>query len=153
MAQIVRKRRHLLSQALVLALLPLAASAQEAASSSTKDLDAVTVTGSRIKRASVEGPAPVNVITAAQIQKEGFVSVYDALKTLTEATGTVEAASQWGSHTPNASGLNLRGMGPNRSLLLVNGRRVADYPLPYGGEPTSPTTATFPLPQSNASKC
>lgn len=94
MAQIVRKRRHLLSQALVLALLPLAASAQEAASSSTKDLDAVTVTGSRIKRASVEGPAPVNVITAAQIQKEGFVSVYDALKTLTEATGTVEAASQ-----------------------------------------------------------
>ncbi|QBL45214.1 hypothetical protein LBG_11725 [Stenotrophomonas maltophilia] len=134
MAQIVRKRRHLLSQALVLALLPLAASAQEAASSSTKDLDAVTVTGSRIKRASVEGPAPVNVITAAQIQKEGFVSVYDALKTLTEATGTVEAASQWGSHTPNASGLNLRGMGPNRSLLLVNGRRVADYPLPYGGE-------------------
>jgi outer membrane receptor protein involved in Fe transport len=25
-------------------------------------------------------------------------------------------------------------MGPNRSLLLVNGRRVADYPLPYGGE-------------------
>ncbi|PSD25329.1 hypothetical protein C7E17_27420, partial [Stenotrophomonas maltophilia] len=30
----------------------------------------------RIKRASVEGPAPVNVITAAQIQKEGFVSVY-----------------------------------------------------------------------------
>lgn len=73
MAQIVHKRRHLLSQALILALLPLAASAQEAASSSTKDLDAVTVTGSRIKRASVEGPAPVNVITAAQIQKEGFV--------------------------------------------------------------------------------
>ncbi|WP_163353382.1 hypothetical protein, partial [Escherichia coli] len=81
-AQSVRKRRHLLSQALVLALLPLAAGAQEAASSSTKDLDAVTVTGSRIKRAAVEGPAPVNVITAQQIQKEGFVSVYDALKTL-----------------------------------------------------------------------
>ncbi|MDW7603078.1 Plug domain-containing protein, partial [Stenotrophomonas maltophilia] len=134
MAQIVHKRRHLLSQALILALLPLAANAQQASSSSTKDLDAVTVTGSRIKRAAVEGPAPVNVITAQQIQKEGFVSVYDALKTLTEATGTVEAASQWGSHTPNASGLNLRGMGPNRSLLLVNGRRVADYPLPYGGE-------------------
>ena len=35
MAQIVRKRRHLLSQALVLALLPLAANAQEAPSSST----------------------------------------------------------------------------------------------------------------------
>ncbi|KAF1017324.1 MAG: Colicin I receptor [Stenotrophomonas maltophilia] len=76
----------------------------------------------------------MNIITAAQIQKEGFVTVYDMLTTLTEATGTVEAPSQWGSHTPNASGLNLRGMGPNRTLLLVNARRVADYPLPYGGE-------------------
>ena len=132
MAESRRLRRHLLSQALVLGLLPLAATAQE--TTDTQELDAVTVTGSRIKRASVEGPAPVNVITADQIQKEGFVTVYDVLTTLTEATGTVEADSQWGSHTPNASGLNLRGMGPNRTLLLVNGRRVADYPLPYGGE-------------------
>jgi len=136
MAQSTRYRRNVLTSALLLAMLPsLSVAAQEAASSdSTKELDTVTVTGSRIKRAQVEGPAPVNVITADQIKKEGFVTVYDVLTTLTEATGTVEADSQWGSHTPNASGLNLRGMGPNRTLLLVNGRRVADYPLPYGGE-------------------
>ncbi|MEQ9728917.1 TonB-dependent receptor plug domain-containing protein, partial [Pseudomonas sp. WHRI 8822A] len=45
-----------------------------------------------------------------------------------------EADTQWGSHTPNASPINLRDLGPGRTLLLVNGRRVADYPLPYGGE-------------------
>ncbi len=135
MAQSTRYRRKLLTHALLMALAPsLAATAQENDTGSTQQLDTVTVTGSRIKRAEVEGPAPVNILTADQIKKEGFVTVYDVLTTLTEATGTVEADSTWGSHTPNASGLNLRGMGPNRTLLLVNGRRVADYPLPYEGQ-------------------
>ncbi len=48
--------------------------------------------------------------------------------------GTVESDIQWGQHTLNASPLNLRNMGPGRSLLLINGRRVADYPLPYQGK-------------------
>ncbi|HVK50737.1 MAG TPA: TonB-dependent receptor plug domain-containing protein, partial [Pseudoxanthomonas sp.] len=138
MAESTRFRRNLLTSALLFALVPLSAAAQESTpsttSKSTQQLDTVTVTGSRIKRAEVEGPAPVNILTADQIKKEGFVTVYDVLTTLTEATGTVEADSTWGSHTPNASGLNLRGMGPNRTLLLVNGRRVADYPLPYEGQ-------------------
>lgn len=133
MSRAASARPHLLSQTILLALLPLCAQSQEIPGAA-QDLDAVTVTGSRIKRATVEGPAPVNVITGEQIRKEGFVTVHDMLATLTEATGTLEAASQWGSHTPAVSGLNLRGMGPNRTLLLVNGRRVADYPLPYGGE-------------------
>ena len=47
--------------------------------SQTATLDKVTVTGSRIKRAEVEGPAPVTVITAAEIEREGFATVYDAL--------------------------------------------------------------------------
>ena len=135
MAQSHRYRRNILSSALLLAMLPaLSVAAQEAAPESTKELDTVTVTGSRIKRAQVEGPAPVQVISADQIKKEGFTTVYDMLSTLNEAIGTVEADVQWGSHTPNASPLNLRNMGPGRSLLLVNGRRVADYPLPYGGQ-------------------
>ena len=135
MAQSHRYRRNLLTSALLLAMLPsLSVSAQEAASESTQELDTVTVTGSRIKRAQVEGPAPVQIISADQIKKEGFTTVYDMLSTLNEAIGTVESDVAWGSHTPNASPLNLRNMGPGRSLLLVNGRRVADYPLPYGGQ-------------------
>lgn len=35
---------------------------------------------------------------------------------------------------PNANIINLRGLGPGRSLVLINGRRVAEYPLPYGGQ-------------------
>ncbi|MBM7093443.1 TonB-dependent receptor plug domain-containing protein, partial [Streptomyces sp. S12] len=35
---------------------------------------------------------------------------------------------------PNGSPVNLRGLGPGRTLLLINGRRAADYPFPYNGQ-------------------
>ena len=38
-----------------------------------------------------------------------------------------------GGFTPNASVINLRGLGPGRTLLLINGRRANDYPFPYNG--------------------
>ncbi len=90
-------------------------------------LDTVSVTGSRIKRAAVEGPAPVTVITAEQIKKEGFATAYDALASLTEFTGQVQGQEGWGSAS-NSYPLNLRGMGPGRSLLLIDGHRAPDYP-------------------------
>jgi len=138
-----RYRPTALASALLLAMAaPFAASAQDApspepapsAAANATEIDKVTVTGSRIRRVETEGPLPVQIITDEQIRREGFVTVYDMLTTLNEAIGTVEADLQWGSHTPNASPINLRNMGPGRSLLLVNGRRVADYPLPYGGQ-------------------
>lgn len=129
--------RSALCSALSLALLTSTqVHAQDAASgakSEPAELDKVVVTGSRIARAQVEGPTPVTVITSDDIKKEGFVTVYDVLSTLTEATGGVESDAGWGSHTSNASPLNLRNMGPGRSLLLINGHRAADYPLPYQG--------------------
>src|SRR5688500_5351314 len=100
----------------------------------SKTLDTITVTGSRIKRAEVEGPAPVTVITGEQIMEEGFTTVYEALGSLTEVTGNVQNDYDWGQSSVNASPLNLRNLGPGRSLLLINGHRVADYPLPYQGK-------------------
>lgn len=131
--------RSALTSALVLALIaPNAVFAAEQddkqKADKEKEEERVLITGSRIKRVDTEGAAPVQVLTGQQIQAEGFLTVYDALTTINEAIGTVESDVQWGSHTPNASPINLRNMGPGRSLLLVNGRRVADYPLPYGGQ-------------------
>ncbi len=133
-------RRSTLAAALALALAApaLTAAAQEAEGAAkpaeAKTLDAVSVTGSRIKRSDIEGPAPVTVITAEQMKKEGFATVYDALQTITEAIGNVEQDYNWGSTSVNASPLNLRNLGPGRSLLLINGHRVADYPMPYQGK-------------------
>ncbi len=96
------------------------------------ELETVTVLGSRIKRAEVEGPSPITVITAEQIEEEGHATVFDALETLVMASGQVETELS-GGFSANAHPLNLRGLGPGRSLLLIDGRRAADYPFPYEG--------------------
>lgn len=105
-----------------------------AAKNETTELSTVKVVGSRIKRSEVEGPSPVTVITAEQIEREGFNTIYDALETLAQNTGfTQNDFNSNGGFTPNASVINLRGMGPGRTLLLINGRRANDYPFPYNG--------------------
>ncbi|RNF85481.1 TonB-dependent receptor [Lysobacter psychrotolerans] len=112
--------------------------------SAQQDLDTVVVTGSRIKRVDIEGPSPVTVITADQIEKQGFSTVYDALNTLSQFTGSVQNELTQSGFTPNASFLNLRGLGPGYQLVLINGRRAADYPLPYNGQSNAVNLANIP---------
>lgn len=134
------KRNHLCAALIAALVLPTtAAFAQEARqtdsqSQGTSTLDKVTVTGSRIKRVEIEGPSPVTVITADDIEKEGFTTVYEALNTLTQFTGSVQNELTQSGFTPNASVLNLRGLGPSRVLTLINGHRVAEYPRPYNSQ-------------------
>ena len=67
-----------------------ATAASDPAPNDPSTLDKITVTGSRIKRAQIEGPSPVTVISSEQMKKEGFVTVNDALKTLTQNFGSVQ---------------------------------------------------------------
>jgi len=111
--------------------------AQEADEDADEDatkLDAIVVTGSRIKQTDLEGASPVFVITAEEIESEGFVTVFDALNSLTQTTGITQGEVFTNQFTPAAPQLNLRGLGPGRTLILLNGRRVADYPFPFNGE-------------------
>lgn len=139
-----RLQRSALSAALMSALLLTAhaAAAQEnqqpageSTSGSTEeavDLDKVTVVGSRIKRAEIEGPAPVTVITRADIDREGFQTVGDMLQTLTQnTTSSFTGDLAVSGFTPNAQVVNLRNLGPGYTLTLINGRRPAQYPQPY----------------------
>lgn len=108
------------------------ASAQQTQSSQAQTLDTVTVVGSRIKRAEIEGPAPVTVITRADIDREGFQTVGDMLQSLTQqSTANFTGDLAVTGFTPNAQVVNLRGMGPGYTLTLINGRRPPDYPQPY----------------------
>lgn len=120
------------------------AQASTTGSRGATQLDKVTVTGSRIKRAEVEGPAPVVVVTSQDIEKQGFNTVYDALNTLSQFTGSVQNELSSGSFTQNASFLNLRGLGPGYQLVLINGRRATDYPLPYNGQSNAVNLANIP---------
>jgi len=120
---------------LVGASLPLTtptAQAQTAAGDAPTDLNSIQVIGSRIKRAQVEGPSPVTIISSEQMENEGHASVFEALETLVMASGEIETELS-GGFSANAHPLNLRGLGPGRSLLLIDGRRATDYPFPYNG--------------------
>ncbi len=128
--------KRLLTQSLALALaIPFAlpAFAQDADDADEgKQLDGVEVVGSRIKRSSVEGPAPVVVITREDFEREGFRTVGDALQTLTQNTSASFTGDLAVSgFTPNAQVVNLRNLGPGYTLTLINGRRPAQYPQPY----------------------
>jgi len=98
----------------------------------SKELEAVQVVGSRIKRNAVEGASPVTVITRADIDREGFQTVGDALQTLTQnTTSSFTGDLAVTGFSPNAQVVNLRNLGPGYTLTLINGRRPAQYPQPY----------------------
>lgn len=89
----------------------------------------VEVTGSRIPTANLEGPSPITVVTAKDIQAEGARSVESFLNNLPQVF-----ADQGGSVSNGATGtatVNLRNFGADRTLVLVNGRRLP------AGSPTS----------------
>ncbi len=134
-------RVALASLTTLVAALPAAAQEQAA---TPRDLDAVLVTGSRIARAQVEGPAPVTVITAEDIRKQGFATVWESLGTLTQFSGSTFNESDQTGSSPNGQYLNLRGLGPGYQLILLNGKRMADYPQPYGANGTAVSLGSIP---------
>ncbi|MEG2805173.1 TonB-dependent receptor [Stenotrophomonas sp.] len=139
--------RPLRLRPLVVSLLPLLAAsplALAAEAAAPTELEAVKITGSRIPRASVEGPSPVTVITRQQIEAQGYRSAFEALSALTENTGNVQGEDFGNTFTPAANTINLRGLGPNRTLVLVNGRRQSDYPLAYEGSVNVVNLANIP---------
>ena len=94
-------------------------------------LEKVVVTGSKIKKSQVEGPLPLLVITKEDIDNSGFRNITEALQSIPSANQYTQNESLNNNFTPNANELDLRNLGPGRVLFLINGRRTADYPLPY----------------------
>jgi len=103
-----------------------AAFAQESDSERPTNLDRIEVTGSRIRSADVETAQPVFSITREAIQNQGFASVGDILNNM-----TVAGSPPISRTAPLSSGeavggvyIDLRDLGANRTLVLVNGKRL-----------------------------
>ena len=106
----------------LLAGAPTAFAAEEDLAES--EVERIQVTGSRIKRTDMEGALPVTVISAEDIQASGVSDVAGLLRQSTFAGNgsTINVANNsWGNH----SSTGLRGLGSERTLALVNGRRIA----------------------------
>ena len=105
---------------------------------------AVVVTGSRIARASLEGPSAVTVITGEDITRQGYRNVFDALSNQVQNSGFTQGADFGNTFTPSANAISLRGLGPNHTLVLLNGRRMADFPIAYDGSVNFTNLANIP---------
>src|ERR1700744_215993 len=132
-------KRKLLVSSILLGLtvaVPLGAFAQDQDQTTQKDkqLQTITVTGSLIPQAEVETASPVITITTQQLEKQGFGSVYDALRATPVATGAVQDNQFTGGFTPGAQTISLLGLDPGFTLYLINGHPLADYPLLYNGQ-------------------
>lgn len=92
-------------------------------------LEKFEVTGSRIKRLDTETPAPVVTFTKAEITQSGFTSLGDFVQSLPFNTGSTNSIVQTASFTRGAATVNPRGLGSNRFLVLINGRRSVGYAL------------------------
>jgi iron complex outermembrane recepter protein len=91
-------------------------------------LEQFSVTGSRIKRIDTETPQPLVRLTAVEFQETGFSTVGDALRAMPSIAGQSLVSTDAGtSFTPGISSINLRGLGNNNTLVLINGRRAAPY--------------------------
>ena len=111
------------------------------------ELESVQVTGSRIPRAQIEGPAPVTVMTAQEIKANGFTTVPDVLRAMTQNGGETQSqqSASGADFSPGAQQVDLRGLGPNHTLVLVNGRRIADFPMPFKGRSNFTDISNIPL--------
>ncbi len=100
--------------------------AQDAQDQGGQQLETVTVTGSRIRKADVETAQPIVVIDRAAIEKQGFNSVADILQNMTEAGSPPISRSSVLASGEAVGGyyIDLRNLGANRTLVLVNGKRL-----------------------------
>lgn len=108
-------------------------------------VETVIVTGSMIPRTGLETPSPVTVVSALDIQNMGLTSTADVVRTLSaDSSGTIPTAFGEG-FASGSSGVALRGLTVNSTLVLINGRRTANYPLADDGERGFVDLNTIPL--------
>jgi outer membrane receptor protein involved in Fe transport len=107
-----------------LGLLAGPAIAQDAQDQSNQQLETITVTGSNIRRVDIETSNPVVTIDRAQIERSGKLTVGDLLQALPAVTGgnINPQVNNGGSYGGTAS-IGLRGLGSQRTLVLINGQR------------------------------
>lgn len=101
----------------------VAASAQD-----EEGREVIVITGSRIQRANLTGPTPVQVIDELKLEGQGLENVTDILTSMPQfaaAFGTARTQSTFSGQVSSGLNLvNLRNLDPTRSLTLINGRRA-----------------------------
>lgn len=115
----------LLPIGIALALAPAFANAQDAGQAAV-NLDRIEVTGSRIRGANMETQQPVISLSRQEIERQGFTSVADILSNLPSTGAPAISRSEALASGENVGGyyVDIRNLGAQRTLVLVNGKRL-----------------------------
>ncbi|MDQ0464859.1 iron complex outermembrane receptor protein [Caulobacter ginsengisoli] len=100
------------------------------------DVEAVIVTGSLIAGTPEDAALPVDVIGQEELAKQGSPSTVELLKGLSVSNGVLGDTNQFDARAQGSEGsgsVNLRGLGPTRTLVLLNGRRMPINPFGLAG--------------------
>jgi iron complex outermembrane receptor protein len=104
------------------------------AAAQNNEVEAVVVTGSLLRRTDTATPSPVTVQTSEQLKAQGITTVADAIRSLSaDNSGSVPAAFGNG-FAAGSTGVALRGLTVNSTLVMIDGLRNANYPLADDGQ-------------------
>ena len=97
-------------------------------------LERVEITGSAIKRIDAETAVPVTVLRIDDLKKQGITTVEQILGNISAGQTQQGASQNVGASSAGATFADLRGIGSNKTLVLLNGRRIANSA--FGGSGT-----------------
>ena len=93
----------------------------------TAEIETIFVTGSAIRRIEGETSLPVQILDSAAIEETGASSVVDLLQKLPTIQGGTSEITAIGAATFGFAGVSVHNVGENRTLVLLNGRRMAQF--------------------------
>lgn len=95
----------------------------------TTQLQRVEVTGSAIRRVDAETAVPITILKADELRKQGVTTTAELVQRITGSQSINNSAGSVGAATGGASFADMRGIGANKTLVLLNGRRLANNAL------------------------
>src|SRR5688572_7625466 len=119
-------------------LLATAGIAMPALAQTVQEIEVVTITGSYIQGTVRDAALPVQVVTGDDVEEQGSPSIVDLVKSIPSVQGVLGESNQFSAQTSSgAANINLRGLGAVRTLVLLNGRRVASTGVTTGATATN----------------
>jgi iron complex outermembrane receptor protein len=124
---------------------PPAPTGSRSTPAASDDIGTVVVTGSYLRRADTETPSPVQVIGTEEIEKSGKLTVSDVIRGVSADNSGTLTQNFSGALAGGASGVSLRGLTLDATLVLIDGHRMAPYPLADDGQRPFVDLSSLPL--------
>jgi len=106
-----------------------------------EQLERVEITGSAIKRIDAETAQPVTILKLDDLRKEGVTNVEQIIARISSSQSQQTTSQSVGLGTGGATFADLRGIGQNKTLVLLNGRRIANNSI----DGSAPDLNTIPF--------